>query len=543
METNDTFRSNGPRGWCLGRGIGFLLGLLLAGRAAGQTVLHTFPGTSAGDSAGYSVSGVGDADGDGYDDVLVGIPNASVATLYSGQDGSVLYSYWGGPSGQQSFGWSVASAGDLDMDGSGDFLVGDPARWLFCAVPLGTDSVSAFSGIDGSSLWMVTAPAGDDFGSSVAAAGDVDGDGSPDVVVGAVKPFGPTPGYAQVLDANGNALCTVFGTISGSCSTVSSFGTTVDGAGDVDSDGNDDFIVGEFGSSRIYGGPSCQALPLVIPLGPYVSGAGDVDSDGRDDVIVGDGLGSASVFRGHDASVIHAFAFGTQGDGFGSAVSGHGDLNRDGHAELVVGAPQWSIGSGFARTYSGKDGSILCTATGAQAGDEFGHAVSAGYDVDGDGFEDLIVGAPQSNLGGAGYAQVVSGIDTQSLSGYGAGLAGSGGAVPSLVGIGCAQIGATPSLYVSNALGGAVAFHVLGIAMASIPALGGTLLVGSPWMLLPVVLGGASGASQVGSHSLPLGIPNNPTLSGASVFVQTLVVDPGAPAGVSMTNGLQVTIQ
>ncbi|XOV77214.1 MAG: integrin alpha [Phycisphaerales bacterium] len=159
-------------------------------------------------------------------------------------------------------------------------------------------------------------------------------------------------------------------------------------------------------------------------FGWSVSGAGDVNGDGFDDFIVGapfgstNGIvsGSARVFSGNDGSILYTFYGDSVEDAFGYSVSGAGDVNGDGFDDLVVGAYFESTNgtaSGSARVLSGADGSILYTFYGDSAGGWFGFSVSGAGDVDGDGFDDFIVGAPfdDNSAINSGSARVFSGAD------------------------------------------------------------------------------------------------------------------------------------
>ncbi len=408
--------------------------LLLALCAAAHGQLAHFPippivGDAADDEFGYSVSGAGDVNNDGFDDFIVGAylddnngSNSGSARVYSGADGSILYTFNGDAAGDQ-FGYSVSGAGDVNNDGFADLVVGahfDDNNGTI------SGSVRVFSGADGSVLYTFNGDgAGDQLGRSVSGAGDVNNDGFDDLIAGAIGDDnnGSGAGSARVFSgADGSILYTFNGD-----STGDQFGVSVSGAGDVNNDGFDDLIVGAFtddnngsasGSARVFSGADGATLYTFNgdsandQFGTSVSGAGDVNSDGFDDLIVGALLddnngndsGSARVFSGFDGATLYTFNGDSVGDQFGRSVSGAGDVNNDGFDDLIVGAwladPNGS-NSGSARVFSGADGATLYTFVGASVGDRFGFAVSGAGDVNNDGFDDLIVGAPEDDDGGA----------------------------------------------------------------------------------------------------------------------------------------------
>jgi predicted lipoprotein with Yx(FWY)xxD motif len=325
------------------------------------SILYTFNGDSAFDGLGESVSGAGDINNDGISDFIVGAPGddnngsgSGSARVFSGADGSILYTF-NGDSALDRFGRSVSGAGDVNNDGFDDLIVGAVGD------NNGLGSARVFSGADGSILYTFNgaAPGFLRFGTSVSGAGDVNNDGFDDVIIGATDSDtinGFLTGSAGVFSgANGSILYTFNGDAEGD-----QFGISVSGAGDVNNDGFDDVIVGatqEFsggpGSARVFSGADGSSLytfngdSIGDFFGTSVSGTGDVNNDGVADLIVGapfDGnngaeSGSARVFSGVNGSILYTFNGDSADDRFGLSVSGAGDVNNDGVADLIVGAP------------------------------------------------------------------------------------------------------------------------------------------------------------------------------------------------------------
>ncbi len=287
---------------------------------------------------------------------------------------------------------------------------------------------------------------GAELGAAVSGAGDVNGDGFADVLIGAPKY--DTDAY------KGGAVFGFYGSpaglsinpdwAAGSDQKGARFGGAVSGAGDVNGDGFADALIGAFranngeteeGRVYLYFGSRAglEATPAwhyesnqkEANLGYSVSGAGDVNGDGFADIIVGAPLldtrsgdggtlinaGAALLFYGSGAGLPATpsqVISGTQASAiFGHAVSGAGDVNGDGFADVLVGAPLFDTpvtgedsgtDAGAVWLFPGSAQGLVdvpaWVAFGPHAGAEFGSAVSGAGDTDRDGFADLLIGAP-----------------------------------------------------------------------------------------------------------------------------------------------------
>lgn len=268
--------------------------------------------------------------------------------------------------------------------------------------------------------WEASAPS-DDFGWSVRFAGDVDSDGSGDVVIGSPSDdaAGASTGAAFVFSGRtGSLLWSFHGEVDGD-----GLGYSVDGAFDANGDGRPDLVTGSrFNGAYVFSGADGQTLHHftgnpATGFGNVVAALGDVDADGCDDLAVGapfddsggTDAGKVYVYSGRDGAELHAFTGSTTFAWLGHAITRCGDLDHDGHADLVIGAPSQS-GPAYTAAYSGADASELWRID--DSGNP-GFSLSSAGDWDVDGTEDVVFGDPGVAAHGtnSGKATVVSGVD------------------------------------------------------------------------------------------------------------------------------------
>lgn len=356
--------------------MGLLTAALVLGMhagAGGQLALFENGGPE-GSTLGFSLAQAGDVDGDGYPDLIAGGPyddtvgtNAGTARVISGRDGTTIHQWYGDEAGDL-FGYSVAGAGDLDGDGVVDLLVGAPAE---NGPVLAGGSISAYSGQDATLIVrLYGTESGTLFGGSVAGPGDLNGDGVPDMIVGDQSSDGLAAHGGMVRAYSGpplyEELWTLYGAAAGDLR-----GCSTSDAGDVDQDGHPDVLAGARRSSAGH------------------LGAGDV-----------------AIISGVDGTLIRTIVGPWTKGLFGFSVANAGDVDGDTIPDAIVGAP--NAGDGRANVYAGADGTKLFTLMPESPDDEFGYSVDGGKDVDGDGVVDLVVGVPYGV--GEGVA-VFSGAD------------------------------------------------------------------------------------------------------------------------------------
>lgn len=376
MTGNIRFR----RGFSAAWGVS-LLSLFLFSSASGDlTLLYQKNGPTDRDYMGFSVAGAGDVNGDGKADFIIGASNAGPIAcpsgcpgggsvfVYSGANGALLYqkdgNTWVNRKGyvqSDNLGHSVAMAGDMNGDGKAEFIVGAYAVKVDTIESAGAAYV--YSGATGALLYQkYGAAAYDFFGSVVASAGDVNGDGKADFIVGAPR---------SDLDSTKNGYACVYSGATGAllyqkngAAVRDQFGWSVAGAGDLNGDGKADFLIG----------------------------ARWADPGGLTNA------GSVFVYSGANGSLLYQKNGTAAYDVFGTSVAGLGDMDFDGKADFAVGAsgtdPGGLNGAGSAFVYSGATGALLLQVNGIAAGDAMGWSVSRVGDLNVDDVPEIIVGAP-----------------------------------------------------------------------------------------------------------------------------------------------------
>ncbi|PVE05952.1 S-layer family protein, partial [Limnohabitans sp. Rim28] len=383
-------------------------------------------GENTYDQLGYSVSAAGDVNGDGKADLLVGAVSYSFATGRSyvvyGKDSTAAVDLDDIENDDNSLGFaitgenmhdgsggSVAAAGDFNGDGLADLVIGADGVNNYTGKTYVVYGQLNRSNLDLTNLagspdgFVIQAEnVGDNSGYSVSAAGDVNGDGLTDLIVGAIEANAGDGRSYVVFGGTGNSTIDLTdvanGTggfvITGEAGDEGRSGVSVAAAGDVNGDGLADVVIGADHST------------ISSP------------NTGRSYVVFGKSNDTTAVNLSDIASGNGGFALQGEavGDYAGFSVSAAGDINGDGLSDLIVGAPGTNAWSGKSYVVYGRTSDTLVQLSDVAAGTggfailgetdsgELGTAVSAAGDINGDGFADLLIGAPSvNNYSGSAY--------------------------------------------------------------------------------------------------------------------------------------------
>jgi hypothetical protein len=325
-----------------------------------------------------------DVNGDGFADLAVGAPSAQSTFVYLGGPSGIGSTPAATLVGDVEAGAAVAAAGDVNHDGFGDLIVGS-----------GMDTATVYLGsASGVNAAGIALDPGETlrFGATVSTAGDVNGDGFDDVIVGtrygALIYLGNAGGVAtsaaHLLAGPGSAALTVVGGV------------------DFNRDGFGDVVVGSgnVGVNIFMGGPAgpSTAPSLTLAGTGGAAAAGDVNGDHYSDLLVATGSGVdvyAGSRRGLSATPLVTLKDPTGagfGDAIGTTLSSAGDVNGDRFDDLVIGSLNGDRAYVFLGGRRGPGVTPARTLTGA-VNSGFGAAVGGAGDTNGDGFSDVIVGA------------------------------------------------------------------------------------------------------------------------------------------------------
>jgi hypothetical protein len=394
-------------------------------------VVHEWVGETKGDQFSWIARGIGDVDGDKIKDIVTSAPTYGAGGqpagpgrvyVYSGKSGKLLWTQTG-ETATASLGIGLEAAGDVNADGISDVIAGAP----------GANKAYVYSGKDAKLLLTLSSGATDNegFGNSASGAGDQNGDGYDDLIVGASgsNTAGQGAGRVYVFSGrDGALLLKLDGEKAGAA-----MGSIVAGY----KSKQHAFLLagapgaGANGRGRVYVYAGLGDKPRFIieadetgaALGAmFTSIVGDVDGDKTPDIYASDfpntakgpATGRVYIHSGADGRQLYTLTGEGPGDGFGIGSADVGDVNQDGFDDLLIGAWQHSGAAqsgGKVYLHSGKDGSLLRAITCKVPGETFGFDATGVGDVDGDGVIDFLLTSTWSNIKGfrSGRMFIISG--------------------------------------------------------------------------------------------------------------------------------------
>lgn len=523
---------------------------------------------------GHAADAYGDRDGDGRDEILLGVfrgqPVPYVAVYDVARDSPVLLIP--GPI-DTAFGHSVAGIGDISGDGVPDILAGSPNE----STPTGQLSGRAYalSGSDGSTLFTLDGLAtGDRFGWNVAGAGDMDGDGVGELIVANLGNATLDPEYVRVYSGATGSLLHHLAKHPGS----DGFGSAIAGLSDVNADGWADIAVGaratdtsalQSGAVFVYSGLDGSLLFRVLGEAPFeffgwsLCSAGDITGDGRDELWVGAGYldgplgikqGRASLHSGLDGSKLFE-VFGKDAEEvFGADVACPGDVNGDGVSDLCVGALRGGAeGSGYWEVYDGANHALLQRMDRERAlGDDSHILCSPAGDSNGDGLQEVIFGSNATHSPGV---LIVSGCFHQPApESYCTAKVNSLGCRPRLSSTGGPTLTAFADdflLVADDVLEGVPGVALVSTVPQAVPFQGGWLCVGAPAQRLTAFPSTTHGTppgtvckGRFLAHVPQIWMQSSGVAPGTNLYAQLLSRDPGLPpaTALSLTDALRFTV-
>ncbi|MCK6518096.1 hypothetical protein L6R46_23945 [Myxococcota bacterium] len=376
-----------------------------------------------------SISDVGDVDGDGLEDLLVGVPNWCYDCTYDtgwevgASEGIVAYLRGAGLLADvtdTSFGFTddvyltsdgktshrvgaqVGGLGDLNTDGYDDVFITAPGI-SHVYVRLGASAISSSSLPSGATLILRGEAGGDSFGSAAANIGDLTGDGLDELAVGARYNDDGGTDAGAVTVFSGAKLGKWTGYVRASKATLrivgstskDYVGSTLGNAGDIDGDGVDDLLIGA--PCHDGGASDAGAVAVFLGGGALAGASGSLSFDDAEHLVLGaaanDRLGSADMRDGGTPAVLST-AGDVDGDGLDDVLLGATEVDlggADAGAAYLLLASGAVLG-GASATASVSDADVIFV--GEAAGDHAGFSVGSAGDLDGDGLAELLVGAP-----------------------------------------------------------------------------------------------------------------------------------------------------